>query len=169
VPKGGARLNSGPPPDPRALRRDGRKPDKDGWTTLPAGGRKGAVPPWPLAEYVRKADPAERESIAVRERSHWARVWLTPQAVVWEQLGWTHEVALYVRHLAMAELGDLKAASEARQWSDRLGLNPAALLRNHWRVSSDEVAPRRSSRAAGGAPSGVSMRDRLRAVNGGGD
>lgn len=168
MPKGGARVNSGPAPDPNALRRD-RKQDKDGWTTLPADGRQGGVPPWPLTEFVKpdKDDPGLHEAIGAQERSHWERVWATPQAVAWEQLGWTHEVALYVRHLAMAELGDMKAASEARQWSDRLGLNPAAMLRNRWRVSSDEVAPRRSGRVAA-APAAASMRDRLRAVNGGG-
>ena len=44
------------------------------------------------------------------------------------------EVALYCRYMAMAGAGDMKAAGEARQWSDRLGLNPAAMLRNRWKV-----------------------------------
>ena len=37
-----------------------------------------------------------------------------------------------------AEQGDMKAASEARQWSDRLGLNPLALLR--LRVEIEQAA-----------------------------
>jgi hypothetical protein len=59
--KGGARPNSGPPPDPSALRRD-RPSDKDGWRTLPAGCER-PVPRWPLQSDVsnraRRAVAAE--------------------------------------------------------------------------------------------------------------
>lgn len=165
VPKGGARVNSGPPPDPNALRRD-RQSDRDGWTTLPAGGYAGDIPKWPLLDRVATEDEALAELVAVQEQAHWAKAWRTPQAAAWVRLGWTHDVALYVRWLAMAELGDMKAAGEARQWSDRLGLNPAAMLRNRWKVSTDEVAGRRQDKAP--AAKRPSARDRLKAVNGGG-
>jgi hypothetical protein len=97
-------------------------------------------------------------------------VWRTPQAAAWARLGWTSDVALYCRWLAMAELGDMKAAGEARQWSDRLGLNPAAMLRNRWKVAADQLAAargdrddgERADRAQGGS------RDRLRRVATGG-
>ena len=46
MPRGGARVVSGPPPDPNALRRD-RPGDKASWTTLPAEGRAGKPPAWP--------------------------------------------------------------------------------------------------------------------------
>lgn len=45
--RGGARVNSGPPPDPHALRRD-RPQDVATWRTLPSEGREGAPPRWPL-------------------------------------------------------------------------------------------------------------------------
>ena len=126
--RGGARVNSGPPPDPNALRRE-RKDDKAGWRLLPPEGRAGDAPEWPLG-------PAA-EGVALDhavEADMWATLWKAPQAVVWDELGWTMEVALYCRYMAMASAGDMKAAGEARQWSDRLGLNPAAMLRNRWRV-----------------------------------
>jgi len=47
MPRGGARVNSGPAPDPTALRRE-RPSDKAEWRTLPAEGRKGRAPAWPL-------------------------------------------------------------------------------------------------------------------------
>lgn len=50
--------------------------------------------------------------------------------------------------------GDMKAASEARQWSDRLKLNPLALLRLRWRSSR----PRRLR--TGGVPVGRRRRRR---------
>lgn len=164
--KGGARVNSGPPPDPNALRRD-RASDAAGWTTLPAGGFDGVIPAWPLLERIVHEDVVVADLVAVQEQSHWVKVWRTPQAAAWARLGWTHDVALYVRWLAMAELGDMKAAGEARQWSDRLGLNPAAMLRNRWRVAPDEVGQKRETRTAP-APVRESARERLARVAAGG-
>lgn len=77
------------------------------------------------------------------EMALWDELWATPQAVQWERLLWTREVASYVRYRVLAELGDLDAAKEARQWSDRLGLSPLALLRLRWQIVADELAPRR--------------------------
>jgi hypothetical protein len=76
----------------------------------------------------------------------WRDLWRTPQAVQWERLGWTRDVAQYVRHKVLAELGDLDSAKEARQWSDRLGLTPLAMLRLRWYVVADELAERRQER-----------------------
>ena len=169
MPRGGARVNSGPPPDPNALRRD-RKQDKDGWTTLPQR-TVAEAPSWPLATLDLGAE--DEQVIAATERGEreldlWRDLWTTPQATAWHRLGWTHEVAMYVRLLVGAERsGETKALAEARMWSDRLGLNPAAMLRNRWRVADDEVAARREPRAAT-AKRADSMRDRLRAVNDGG-
>ncbi|MFI5839442.1 hypothetical protein ACIA8K_06980 [Catenuloplanes sp. NPDC051500] len=83
-----------------------------------------------------------REQKALESRL-WKDLWKLPQAVAWERLGWTRDVAQYVRHKVMAELGDLDAAKEARQWSDRLGLSPMAMLRLRWRIASDEVGEKR--------------------------
>lgn len=172
MPRGGARVNSGPPPDPNALRRD-RKEDKQGWTLLPASGREGDAPAWPLAalSYDGASDDAALAATERQERELdiWARVWATPQAVVWERLGWMLEVALYVRLVVSAERSaDTKALAEARMWSDRLGLNPAAMLRNRWKVAADELAERRSTPSGTRSRrSGSSTRERaLRAVNG---
>lgn len=173
MPRGGARVNSGPPPDPNALRRD-RKEDKQGWTLLPAGGRPGDAPSWPLVELSHdgESDDAALHAVALQERELeiWAKVWATPQAVVWERLGWLLEVALYVRLLAAAERSaDTKSLAEARMWSDRLGLNPAAMLRNRWKIADDELGARRGSTPSGTRSNrGSSTRDRaLKAVNGG--
>lgn len=203
MPRGGARVNSGPAPDPNALRRD-RKSDQGQWRTLPSKCSRKA-PAWPLLEDVtRRAklavcrealdeldaelDAAEtaKQRTAIKkkmadlkqattvlefqiaeqarvEREVWRELWKSPHANAWHELGWAREVAQYVRHKVLGEMGSLDDAKEARQWSDRLGLNPAAMLRNRWRVASDEVAARRERRAG---PSGGSARDRLRAIGG---
>jgi hypothetical protein len=96
------------------------------------------------------------------ETSLWADLWSLPQAVQWERLGWKRDVAQYVRHKIMAELGDLDGAREARQWSDRLGLSPMAMLRLRWEVVADEVTARRETRTAA-APK--SARARLKVVD----
>jgi hypothetical protein len=152
-------------------------------TRLPAAGREGAAPKWPMIEDVvltakrdaaaskvdlleyeldeaspdkrpgveRRLDVA-REKLAILnaqlaaqrrlETSLWRDLWKLPQAAEWERLGWLRDVAQYVRHKVLAELGEIEDAREARQWSDRLGLTPLALLRLRWRIdSADEEAP----------------------------
>jgi hypothetical protein len=79
----------------------------------------------------------------------WADLWSTPQAVIWEESHAHREVAQYVRWKVRGEQGDLKAAAEARQLSDRLGLNPLALMRlraeiEHADAAEDRGAQRRS-------------------------
>lgn len=77
----------------------------------------------------------------------WEQLWQTPQAVMWREAHAEREVAQYVRWSIRAESGDLKAAGEARQRSDRLGLNPLALLRLRAEIERvDEAEDRGESR-----------------------
>jgi hypothetical protein len=76
----------------------------------------------------------------------WARYWRKPQAAAWSRAQLVDEVALYVRAFLVAAEGDVKAMAEARQIGDRLGLNPTAMLKNRWRVVTDEVAGRREAK-----------------------
>lgn len=123
---------------------------------------------------------AERlsEAAAADEAEMWEQLWQTPQAVMWEQNGWSREVALYVRFTLAAEAGDLKAAGEARQRSDRLGLNPLALLRLRWEIERTDEAEKRGERrrstpaSAAPAPTGSAAprkdpREAFRVVDGG--
>lgn len=67
---------------------------------------------------------------ADNEAAMWAELWRSAQAAIWaENTATVRELGLYVRWMIRAEQGDTKAASEARLLSDRLGINPAALLR----------------------------------------
>lgn len=131
----GARTVSGPPPDPNS-RRQQSKAQASGWIDLPANGRSAPPPAWPFAAQ------AEGESEV------WESLWASPQAVAWESLAVsTRDVATYVRFSVLGETSK-DAANEARQWSDRLGLNPAAMLRNRWRIKADELEEQRTARAA---------------------
>jgi hypothetical protein len=49
------------------------------------------------------------------ERAMWSRMWKMPQATRWEHC--PHDVATYVRLQVRADLGDLDALKEARQWN----------------------------------------------------
>lgn len=97
------------------------------------------------------------------ERQLWTALWKTPQAVMWEKLAWHRDVAQYVRHKVRAESGSLKDAAEARQWSDRLGLNPLAMLRLRWETARAEDAElrgkERRDRAGAKPPSSGSRPD----------
>jgi hypothetical protein len=129
--KGGARSNSGPPPDPNALRRD-----REGeWLTLPANGRQGDPPRFPLL------DPT------LREWDLWTEMWAKPQAAVWEKRGLEHEVALFVRRLAEAESPAAPATigTLVRQMMDSLGLTTPGMRNNRWQIAEDELGAARDA------------------------
>ncbi|MCX5601613.1 hypothetical protein OOK29_26025 [Streptomyces phaeochromogenes] len=194
----------GPAPKPADQRR--RRNATVATTKLPAEGRKGRPPKWPLLDDVvltarrdmaarkadelelallepnlkgraranaqRKADEARAAATILQKQLEaqkqiegelWKQLWGTPQAVAWQRLGWTREVAQYVRWKARAEAGDLDASKEARQLADRLGLTPLAMLRLRWEVASDEVAETRQARAR--TAQQKSTRQRLRVVD----
>jgi hypothetical protein len=153
--KGGARSRSGPAPDPTALRRER---DAGEWTILPAEGREGATPDWPLTEQTDREDDL------------WVRLWEMPQALMWERYGQEIEVALYVRRLAEAEARESSVALSTlvRQLADSLGLSTPGMRANRWRVdrpSEQDEQPAGPSTVPTIAPS--SARARLRAVSGG--
>lgn len=146
--RGGARARSGPAPDPQALRRDR---DADSWVTLPAEGRKGKPPAWPLSARSK------------RETTLWSREWKRPQAVEWERNGQEVEVALYVRSLVAAERLDAPTnlRTLVKQQQEALGISLPGLARNRWRIG--DSALKREVAKAGGS-NVVSIRDRLKAA-----
>jgi len=133
------------PPNPNAVRRNARP----GVEMLPAKGREGAPPAWPL------------ELVTAAEIDLWRELWATPQAVAWERHGWTRVVARYVRCVLAAEELNKDALSEARQLEDRLGLTPKAMRMLMWQVASDEVAEKRAEK---GTEPAESARGRIKAV-----
>ncbi|MFE5771433.1 hypothetical protein ACFQ7O_24070 [Streptomyces sp. NPDC056485] len=151
MPKGGARTRSGPAPDPNALRRER---DAGEWTILPAEGREGATPAWPL----RGQTP--------READLWHGLWAKPQALMWERYGQEVEAALYVRRLTEAEeLGSAVVLSTlVRQLADSLGLTTPGMRANRWRIAAEE-AP--ATVAGQRRTAGSSARSRLKVVTGG--
>lgn len=140
---------------------------------LPSEGRKGNAPAWPLAKWrdMEKSKPADEQDAAGarkiddRELVIWRQIWKTPQATQWDRLMWKHDVAMYVRMMVGGETGNMKAAQEARFWSDRLGLTPPSMLRNRWKIVTDEVAAKRQATKA--APKAPSSRDRFHVVRSG--
>ena len=111
----------GPLQDPNARRR---RLNATQAMHLPAEGRPGPAPEWPL------------ETASVAENEAWQQIWELPQAVVWGRQSWLRVVARYVRLAVACEQPGVKAAllSECRQLEDRLGLNPVAAARLHWEI-----------------------------------
>lgn len=171
----------GPPPKDADQRA--RRNATVSMTLLPAKGRSGKPPAWPLIPDVvltakrnlaadkvevlrfqmRELEEDRKSTSAVERRLDgalerlaileaqlsaqkalevelWADLWKLPQAVQWDHLKWTRDVAQYARFKVMAELGDLDSAKEARQWSDRLGLTPLSMLRLRWKIADAAVA-----------------------------
>lgn len=136
----------GPAPKDPAQRR--RRNVAVGKTLLPAGGRKGAAPRWPLS--------------AVKP-GLWSGLWRAPQAVAWERHGLVRVVARYALLLEVAEVPGAPAAllAEVRQLEDRLGLNSKAMRSLLWEVASDEVGEQRAEHVVTPAES---ARSRLKVV-----
>lgn len=180
-------MSRGPAQKHPSVRARRNKPRAD-FRSLPADGRTGATPPWPLqpdvqataalelardrvaalqvdvenAEDGRTKGRLRRElnknemivatlSLQIEQASDaevalWAELWTMPQAVIWEESHAGREVAQYVRWKIRAEQGDLKAATEARMLSDRLGLNPKALMALRAEIERADEAQERGER-----------------------
>lgn len=125
----------GPPPKFDPARRNVRK----GPMKLPAEGRQGPTPPWPLPG---KPTAAERDA--------WSDMWKTPQAVAWEELGWTRSVARYCRVLVEAERrgAPTMIRAECRQMEDRLGLSPKSMRMLLWEVVATDDTGKKEQQAA---------------------
>lgn len=150
---GGARVRSGPPRDPGAIRRN-RPSDRSGFVHLPPAGREGEPPAWPLSRPTKF------------EREMWAAEWTRPQAVMWEAMGLAMQVAMYVRTMRYATTLPKAAATHmktAKSLMDDLGLTVGGLAKNRWIIAppAAPAAPRRQS--------GSSAKDRLAVLNGGRD
>lgn len=135
------------PPSPNPVRRNARV----GVVTLPAEGRKGPTPAWPL--------PGGMDGF---EEQVWRELWATPQAVAWERFGWTRVVARYCRVLVEAEQRSAKASSrnQASLLEDKLGMTPKAMRLLLWQIASDEVGEKREEQ-----PPAESPRKRFKAVS----
>jgi hypothetical protein len=127
-----------------------RRNTRVGPVQLPADGRKGRTPTWPLED-----PPSEGQ------RKLWAKLWRTPQAAEWERLGWTRVVARYVIVVRYAETTlDSKDLAQASALEDRLGLTPKAMRLLLWTVGADDAGEEAEQQKR---PEGV--RARLRAVD----
>lgn len=149
---GGARARSGPPPQRDAIRNGRSGAD---WIRLPASGRQGEPPAFPLPRPTK------------RERAVWAVLWATPQALMWEGAGQEREVANLVRTQVEAEQRGASAALRALvlRMEEHLGLSQPGLARNRW-IIVDDAQVAGPAPAEGGAPpiAFSDARDRLRRI-----
>lgn len=152
--KGGARARSGPPPDPNALRRER---DSGEWVTLPAEGRPGKPPRFPLTKQT------------ARERTLWKNEWSRPQAIMWERNRQELEVALYVRSVADAEKPGASAniRNLVKQLQEALGISLPGLHRNRWRIEPNETSQTAAKPNHRAKPK-TSAKSRFRVIDGGG-
>jgi hypothetical protein len=179
MPKGGARPRSGPDKDPnsrtserarRAAKASSGQTSPSSITSsefnplaLPAAGRGGRAPAFPLPKIVRYgtelvdgkpvrvADRTLGDAFRKRELELWRELWKTPQALAWEREQWRWPtVAKYCRIMASTEAEpDASAAllSRERELRNECGLSPDGLRMNGWAIAPDQLAEKRSQRA----------------------
>jgi hypothetical protein len=141
--QGGARVRSGPVPDPRSANSEHR----GGTVLLPAGGYDGPVPDFPIPHP------------QLRDLELWAWAWRSPQAVMWAREPWRqYTVAQWCQVARACEAARPTSADRggALSLADRIGLSDAGLRFNGWTIARDEQgqprgeqqpAPRSSSRS----------------------
>lgn len=132
MPRGGARNRSGPQPDEASGRSDHRGLKL---TALPSEGYDGTPPKFPLGRP------------KVREQELWQWAWSTPQACAWEREPWRwHSVAMWVRTAVVCEGSKATAADKnaLHRFADQIGLTPAGLKENGWKIAADELADKRA-------------------------
>jgi hypothetical protein len=149
MPRGG-HANSGPAPDPNAIRR-GRTGDSD-WLTLPAEGRKKRAPAWPL-----------ERSATTNQTKAWRVLWKLPQATEWERLHMQRQVAAYV--IAADEAVEPGATAGLKtavlRMEAELGLSLVGMRALRWRVGPTAVpAPKQGNSEQSAVPD---IRDRMAA------
>lgn len=177
MPRGGARNRSGP----QKQEHSGRS-DRAGFslTALPSEGYRGEVPEFPLPKVsvydvyfvdkkrVKELDTEATQARFERELELWEWAWRTPQAEAWSREPWRwHTVAMWVRTSAVCESSDATAADKnsLHRFADQIGLTPAGLKENGWKVAADEVSAKRADEQR---PARNSVKSRLAFVADGG-
>jgi hypothetical protein len=155
MPRGGARANSGPAPDPQSL-RSMKAAAKSGVRVLPRE-RTEPAPEWPLM------------NPTVREQELWEKYWRKPQAVLWAEQDSDIEVAIHVRTLVEAEYPGVQSQRRTLllQQMNSLLLTGATLAKANCRVATEDdesAAPAATGTAGKPAARRPSSRARLRAV-----
>jgi hypothetical protein len=174
--RGGARNRSGPPADPKSGRSDRRGLRLD---ALPAEGYQGELPAYPLEavpvydiwfedkKRVKELDDEATEARFDREQVLWASVWRTPQAEAWIREPWRWQtVAMYVRTMALCESADATAADKnsLHRFADQIGMTPAGLRENGWKIATDEVGAKRAEPPVAAQEDPDDVRGRLTVV-----
>lgn len=145
-----------PKPDGQRRRRNAVPPS----LRLPADGKSGPVPTWPLLG---------------RAPRLWAELWSLPQAAAWEHLHLHRLVARYVQDCldvaalrsTLSRTGEVPSQySSLKSRVDKveadLGLTPTGLLKNRWEIVTDEVAEQRAEAVVTGS---VPPRRRLKVAS----
>lgn len=134
MPSGGARLRSGPAPDPNSARSE-RLGRMNGQLVLPVHGYRGTPPEFPLEETINYD----------REVELWNELWTTPQAAAWATMPYMHRtVAMYVRYVVRAEDLDAPAnvMTTALRMADTVGLTVSGLAGLGWVIDNDDIVVR---------------------------
>lgn len=114
----------GPPPKPNAERRRRNTP-RANTVKLPAEGRVGPTPRWPMPTFAPDA---------------WEDIWKLPQAVMWEHMGAEPIVARYIDLRDKVMNPEFPEGKTASFWGalvaleDRLGLTPTAMMKLQWEI-----------------------------------
>lgn len=144
---GGPRNRSGPGVDPNSGRSDSRGIKL---TALDPEGYSGDVPDFPLPD------------ASTRELEVWVDAWSTPQACAWALEPWRWQtVAEYCRFKSLCESEpNASLIGQLHRYRDQIGLTPAGLKENGWKIG-DSATEESLAALEAGAATVTSIKDRL--------
>lgn len=139
----------GPLPKPAGQRR--RRNAVAGQRLLPREGYQGPIPELPPRMILDPETGLTYErpwpDVVVR---WWERAWRSPMAVVWAENETDYFLLARLAGLTLTAMGgDPRAAAEARQLEDRLGLSPMARRRLVWEVEGEDPDARTAADNSG--------------------
>jgi hypothetical protein len=151
--RGGSRNRSGPAKD-----ENSRTSEREGFvlSALPPAGFGGEVPEFPLMAFTvyrwehdgdhryQVRDDDATTAFRERETELWATAWTYPQACAWSLESWRWQsVAMWVRTAVVCESSEATAADKGaiHRFADQIGLTPAGLKENGWKIAEPESKP----------------------------
>ncbi|MEL4357048.1 MULTISPECIES: hypothetical protein [unclassified Luteococcus] len=138
------------------------------------------MPEWPLNRRIVQTpqavdgktamiyDEHETEQANERELEVWAWAWSTPQACAWSMPSESWRlltIAMWVRIYVICESSWATSAdkSSLHRFADQIGMTPAGLRENGWKIVHDELADKAAEKEQSTASPVVAQR-RMRAV-----
>lgn len=124
------------------------------------------IPAFPTPPLLDEA--GEISALSIRERAIWKNHWKSPQACAWALDEWRWPIIAEMCRVEarVEESSSAALIGQLHRYRDQLGLTPAGLKENGWKIGTQETQTTTATAATGPVRGVVSARDRVLKVAG---